>query len=120
MKIGVSFYYVGDLPEATKLYSVLLGASPAYADDDWARFNIEGSALGLHLDADLPRTTRSDPVQYGAVVSLSVESIHDFVDLSRSLGFTMIGEVEDLPYGLQAHLRDPWGNRLSVTQPKHP
>jgi predicted enzyme related to lactoylglutathione lyase len=51
-------------------------------------------------------------------VSLTVEDIRAFLELARDLGFIVIGDTQDLPYGLQAELRDPWGNRLSVLEPK--
>jgi hypothetical protein len=51
-------------------------------------------------------------------VSLTVENILAFLDSARGLGFTTVGDTQDLPYGLQAQLRDPWGNRLSILEPK--
>jgi len=51
-------------------------------------------------------------------VSLTVEDIHAFLELAQDLGFITIGDTLDLPYGLQTQLRDPWGNRLSVLEPK--
>ena len=118
VKIGVSFYYVGDIQRATALYSSLLGSGPAYAEEDWVRFHLQGGDLALHLDPGRQPTTTSEDVRYGAVVSFTVEDIRTFLQLARSLGFIVAGDVQDLPYGFQAHLRDPWGNRLAVLQPK--
>lgn len=118
MKVGVSFYYVGDLKVAVAAYSSFLSTSPSYADDNWARFDLEGSALALHLDPKLPPTRVPQAVRYGAIVSLTVENIHAALQAAEDSGFTVVGEVQDLPYGLQAEIRDPWGNRLSVLQPK--
>jgi hypothetical protein len=118
MKVSVIFYYVGHLQAGINAYSVLLGTAPSYADEGWARFNIEGSDLAIHLDPSLPRIATSDPVKYGAVVSLSVEAIHDFLALAKEAGFISVGEVQNLPYGLQAQIRDPSGNRLTVLQPQ--
>ena len=118
MKIGVCFYYVGDLTAATDQYSRLLESKPAFADEDWVRFELSGGNLALHLDVNLPRTEAAEPVQYGAVVSLTVDDMRDFMARAHECGFRQIREVEDLPYGLQSQLRDPWGNRLSVVQPK--
>uniref|UniRef100_A0A7C3AAJ7 VOC family protein n=1 Tax=Thermorudis sp. TaxID=1969470 RepID=A0A7C3AAJ7_9BACT len=61
VKIGVSFYYVGDIKAAIAAYSSLLGRTTSYADDDWARFDLAGSALALHLHPELPRTKCSGP-----------------------------------------------------------
>jgi len=118
VKVGVSFYYVGNLEAAVEAYSALLGRSPSYADDDWASFDLEGSALAIHLNPKLPRTKAFEPVGYGAIVSLTVDNIESLLEIARRSGFTVVGEVQDLPYGLQAEIRDPWGNRLSALQPK--
>src|SRR5512143_2950313 len=117
MKIGVSFYYVGDLKDAIEAYTGLLGIAPSNADADWARFDIEGTALGLHLDSRLPRIRTANPVRYGAIVSLSVGDIRTALETAGKAGFTQAGEVQDRPYGLLAQIRDPWGNRLSLIQP---
>lgn len=118
VKIGVSFYYVGDIDRATNLYSRLLGLKPFYADEDWVRFHLEGGDIAFHLDPGLRTATAVAPIKFGAVVSLSVENIRAFLDSAQALGFTTVGDTQDLPYGLQAELRDPWGNRLSILEPK--
>jgi predicted enzyme related to lactoylglutathione lyase len=118
VKVGVSFYYVGDLKAAVEAYSSLLGTNPSYADDDWARFDLEGSALALHLHPELPRTKTPQAVRYGAIVSLTVEDIRAFLQAAEDSGFNVVGGIQDLPHGLQAEIRDAWGNRLSVLQPK--
>ncbi len=117
VKVGVSFYYVGDITWATRIYSALLSTEPSYGDKDWVRFHLEGGDIALHLDPAVQPTNGPGPVRYGAVVSLTVDRIDSFLDLASSLGFTIVGRVQDLPYGRQAQLRDPWGNRLSVLQP---
>jgi len=118
VKIGVSFYYIGDINRATDLYSRLFDSTPFSADEDWVRFHLEGGDIALHLDPGLQPTTAAEPVRFGAIVSLTVEDIHAFLELAQDLGFITIGDTLDLPYGLQAQLRDPWGNRLSVLEPK--
>ena len=50
MKIGVIFYYVGDLQVAINAYSVILDTAPSDIDRDWARFKLEGSDLAVHLN----------------------------------------------------------------------
>ena len=118
VKVGVSFYYIGDINRATNLYARLFGSAPSYADEDWVRFHLEGGDIALHLDPNLQATTAAEPVRFGAVISLTVEDIHAFLQLAQDLSFITIGDVLVLPYGLQAQLRDPWGNRLSILQPK--
>ena len=118
VKVGVSFYYIGDINRATDLYTRLFGSEPSYAEDDWVRFHLEGGDIAFHLDPGLRPTTVIEPLKFGAVVSLTVEDILAFLDLAQDLGFTIVGDIQELPYGLQAQLRDPWGNRLSALQPK--
>jgi predicted enzyme related to lactoylglutathione lyase len=118
VKVGVSFYYIGDINRATDLYSRLLGSAPSYVNEDWVRFHLEGGDIALHLDPGLQPTIAAEPVRFGAIVSLTVEDIRAFLELARDLGFIVLGDTQDLPYGLQAELRDPWGNRLSVLEPK--
>lgn len=118
VKVGVSFYYVGDIQRAADLYSRLLETNPFFTSDDWLRFHLDGGDLALHLDPDLPPATAFEPVKYDAVVSLTVEDIHAFLQRAQDLGFTTTGEVQAQSYGLQAQIRDPWGNRLSVLEPK--
>lgn len=118
MKLRVSFYYIGNIRKAIRVYSKFLGISPVYADKDWVRFHLEGGDLALHLNEDLSETSRHDPVQYGAVVSLTVENLQSALQLAKDCGFSQVGETHDLPYGTQAQIRDPWANRLSLVETK--
>ena len=117
MKLRVAFYYAGDLHKAAHVYSTLLGTSPIYADNDWVRFHLDGGDLALHHDPSLSEVETVEPIRYGAVVSLSVSDINATLALAQVSGFRQIGEIEVQPYGKQAHIRDPWGNRLSLIQP---
>jgi len=67
----------------------------------------------------MKQTTKTpQAVRYGAIVSLTVEDIRAFLQAAADSGFTVVSEIQDLPDGLQAEIRDAWGNRLSVLQPK--
>jgi hypothetical protein len=61
VKIGVSFYYVGDIDRASDLYSRLLGIKPVYTDGDWVRFHLEGGDIAFHLDPGLRTATAAEP-----------------------------------------------------------
>ncbi len=117
-KLRVSFYYVGDLEKAAQAYSTLLEISPFYKDKDWVRFHLDGGDLALHLNEELPETSKYQPMQFGAAVSFTVQDIGATIKSTLESGFHQIGEVQDLPYGKQAQLRDPWGKRLSLVEPK--
>ncbi|MGH2375243.1 MAG: VOC family protein [bacterium] len=114
MKIGVSFYYVGDIHKATRIYSSFLGTSPSSLDEDWVRFHLDGGDLALHLDTAIKETSSVEPVRFGAVVSITVDDITTSLNRACEAGFTQVGEVQHQAYGDQAQIRDPWGNRLSI------
>jgi predicted enzyme related to lactoylglutathione lyase len=117
MRLRVTFYYVGDLVAATEAYSKLLGLSPYYSDEDWVRFRLDGGDLALHLDASLLPHTRPGPVLHGAVASLSVDDIGVILEIAQHAGFQLHGDVQTLPYGMQARILDLWGNHISILQP---
>lgn len=118
LKLRVSFYYVGDLTKATRAYSAFLEITPFYQDKDWVRFHLEGGDLALHLNEALPETVEHQVIQFGSVVSFTVENMQETLKSAKDNGFHQVGDVQDLAYGQQVQLRDPWGNRLSVVEPK--
>ncbi|MGQ0550881.1 MAG: VOC family protein, partial [Armatimonadota bacterium] len=63
-------------------------------------------------------TSSLAPVRFGAVVSITVDDITKSLNVASQAGFTQVGEVQHQPYGDQAQIRDPWGNRLSILAPK--
>jgi extradiol dioxygenase family protein len=117
MQLGVSFYYVGDIPKATRAYSGFLQCNPVYSDQDWVRFHLDGGNLALHLNPDLAKTEENAPIKFGAVVSITVNDIQQAITRACKQGFRLVGEVQVQPYGKQAEIRDPWGNRLSLLEP---
>jgi len=118
VKLRVSFYYVGDLTKATRAYSAFLGVTPFYEDKDWVRFHLEGGDLALHRNEGLAETAAHQPIQFGAVISFTVQDIQATLKSAMDNGFHLVGDVQDFPYGKQVELRDPWGNRLSLVEPK--
>ncbi len=117
MKLGVSFYYVGHIQKATEMYSRFLGVQPAYADDDWVKFHLEGGDLALHYHPNLQETKESTSPKYGATVSFSVPEIHQALAHATECGFNQVGTVDEQPFGKLANIQDPWGNRISLFEP---
>ena len=120
MKIGLCFYYVGDITEANQLYSRFLGCDPYIREPDWIRFHLDGGDLALHLDPKLPKTSSNESIRFGGVVSLTVTDLTQTLAQARQLGFRQVGEVQLEGYGKLAEIRDPWGNRFSLIEPSVP
>jgi predicted enzyme related to lactoylglutathione lyase len=117
VRLDVSYYYVGNIDEASQVYSHLLACEPAVHEQDWVRFDLEGGSLAFHLDPDLPKAVSEAPVRFGAVVSITVPDVQQAVERVTRHGFRQHGEVLSQPYGKLAEIRDPWGNRLSLIEP---
>ncbi|MDM7916177.1 MAG: VOC family protein [Candidatus Eisenbacteria bacterium] len=120
MRVGVSFYLVGDTKKATRIYSRLFETEPFLADGDWVEFSLEGGNVALHADPELKETNGADqtvPFRGGAIVSFRVPDVRAALDRALTAGFEQVGGLNVQPYGTIANLRDPWGNRLSVMEP---
>jgi predicted enzyme related to lactoylglutathione lyase len=87
-----------------------------HTESDWVRFRLEGGELALHLNPQLEKAKAAEPMRFGAVVSFDVENIDAALRRATQAGFTLAGEVHAEPYGKQAEVRDPWGNRLSFVE----
>ena len=116
MQIGVSYYYVGDITEATQIYSSFLAHQPAISEQDWIRYHLDGGDIALHLNPDLPKTKEDTPMRFGAVVSFTVPDIQQVLIRATQHGFRQVGEVHVQPYGKLAEIRDPWGNRIALIE----
>jgi len=119
MKLGVSFYYVGDTKKGTEIYRHFLGVKPTYADGHWAQFHLEGGDLALHHQSNLAETAENHPVRGGAIVSFTVPDIQEALVRARESGFRQVGSIDVQPFGSLANVRDPWGNHISLLQPGH-
>lgn len=116
MKLRVSFYYVGNIQEATQVYSHFLRCSPRFSSPDWVQFHVDGGELALHLDPNLEKTEENAPIRFGAVVSFNVPEIQQALMLAKQEGFRQVGNVQIQTYGKQVEVRDPWGNRISLVE----
>lgn len=112
----MSFYYVGDLQQATEAYSRLFGSQPVHAESEWVRFRLEGGELALHLSPGLTKTMDAPPMHFGAVVSFDVEDMDAALARAAQAGFRLAGAVQIQAWGKLAEIRDPWGNRLSFVE----
>lgn len=117
IKIGVTYYYVGNLHKAKEIYSRFLGVEPVYADEDWARYEIAGGALALHYLPDLKEVEEIKQDRGGAMLSFTVTDIHNIITLAKESGFRQVREVDEQPFGKLSSIQDPWGNRLSLLEP---
>jgi len=117
MRLGVSYYYVGDISEAVQIYSGFLEIEPVIHEPDWARYDLDGGSLALHLNQALPRVETDVPVRHGAIVSFTVPDILLALTRAKQLGFRQPVEVLFQPYGKLAEIRDPWGNRIALFEP---
>ncbi|MBI2845083.1 MAG: VOC family protein [Chloroflexi bacterium] len=117
IKIGVTFYYVGDLQKAKGVYSRFLGVEPVYADEDWARYEITGGSLALHYLPELKEIEEIKQERGGAVLSLTVSDIQSTLARAKASGFRQVREVDERPFGKLSSIQDPWGNRISLLEP---
>ncbi|WP_309053355.1 VOC family protein [Streptomyces sp.] len=99
-------------------YTQLFGAEEIF------RVPEEGAVLyrGLRIgDTDLGLVTKADAAGRGApriLLSIGVADVDETLGRVRELGGTVSGGPDDMPWGQRvAHVRDPDGNPLNLTQP---
>lgn len=99
-------------------YTELFGAEEVFREP------AEGPAfyVGLRIgDTDLGLVARDD-VDAGAapriVLSIGVDDVQETLDRVTALGGSLHGGPNDMPWGQRvAHIQDPDGNPLNLTQP---
>jgi catechol 2,3-dioxygenase-like lactoylglutathione lyase family enzyme len=126
-RFGVISVWVQDLAGALSFYRDTLGlpSSNVHPGEgyepgaDWARFELQGTALELFsLSRSPKRAARTPYPRQNSIVPCFL--VDDFDAEYRALeargvAFYLVGEQE---WGRYAHFRDPEGNELQIYQPK--
>ncbi|MCP9944285.1 VOC family protein [Streptomyces somaliensis] len=78
--------------------------------------------LGLRVgDTDLGLVAKADPGDRGAsrvLLSIGVDDVDETLGRVAALGGSVRGGPDDMPWGQRvAHVRDPDGNPVNLTQP---
>ncbi|AXL93502.1 extradiol dioxygenase [Streptomyces sp. CB09001] len=99
-------------------YTQLLGAEEIF------RVPAEGPAfyLGLRIgDTDLGLVAKANPGTGDApriLLSIAVDDVHETLARVEALGGTVRSGPNDMPWGQRvAHIQDPDGNAVNLTQP---
>ncbi|MFE1776075.1 VOC family protein [Streptomyces sp. NPDC059008] len=108
-------------PDAERLqsfYCELLGAEeftrvPEEGPVFFVGLRLGGSELGIVADKDVETGT---PTRI--LLSFAVEDVDHLLDRVAPLGGTVRGPANDMPWGQRvAHIQDPDGNAVNLTQP---
>jgi predicted enzyme related to lactoylglutathione lyase len=107
-----------DLERLMTFYTTLFNATPV------ARVPREGPALyvGLQIGSSmLGLVADAEAASEGAsriLLSVDVDNIDDLLEQVDDAGGSVLGPPSDMPWGQRvAHLRDPDGNTVNLTQP---
>ncbi|MEX2970657.1 VOC family protein [Streptomyces sp. C184] len=107
-----------DLDRLRDFYRALAGAEeftrvPEEGPAFFVGLRIRGSELGLVAD---PNVAIGTPTRI--LLSIAVEDVDALLDRVESLGGTVRGPANDMPWGQRvAHIQDPDGNAVNLTQP---
>ncbi|MCF3175692.1 VOC family protein [Streptomyces sioyaensis] len=106
-----------DLDRLRDFYRALAGAEeftrvPEEGPAFFVGLRIRGSELGLVADRSVATGT---PTRI--LLSIAVEDVDALLDRVESLGGTVRGPADDMPWGQRvAHIQDPDGNAVNLTQ----
>ncbi|MFG2860461.1 VOC family protein [Streptomyces sioyaensis] len=107
-----------DLDRLRDFYRALVGAEeftrvPEEGPVFFVGLRIRGSELGLVADRSVAIGT---PTRI--LLSIAVEDVDALLGRVESLGGTVRGPANDMPWGQRvAHIQDPDGNAVNLTQP---
>lgn len=107
-----------DLERLVRFYTTLFDAVPV------ARVPSDGPAsyVGVRVgNSTLGLATSADAASGGTariLLSAHVDSVDDLLEHVEDAGGSVLGPPRDMPWGQRvAHLRDPDGNTVNLTQP---
>ncbi|MEU8781939.1 VOC family protein [Streptomyces sp. NPDC048637] len=107
-----------DLDRLQAFYGALVGAEeftrvPEEGPAFFVGLRVGGSELGIVADRNVETGT---PTRI--VISIAVKDVDALLDRVGSLGGTVLGPANDMPWGQRvAHIQDPDGNAVNLTQP---
>lgn len=107
-----------DLPRLQRFYVELLGAVETSRVPDegpvfFVGLRVDDAELGLVTDADVDL---EHPQRL--LVSVDVPDVDALLERVTDLGGTVLGPPNDMPWGQRvAHVQDPDGNAVNLTQP---
>jgi predicted enzyme related to lactoylglutathione lyase len=107
-----------DLTGLLAFYTRLLGATQISRVPDngpafYIGLRVGNSELGLVADTDAPVDTAGR-----ILLSIAVEDVDDLLKQVEALGGSVRGQPNNMPWGQRvAHIADPDGNTVNLTQP---
>ncbi|MEU9486283.1 VOC family protein [Streptomyces decoyicus] len=107
-----------DLDRLKAFYGGLVGAEeftrvPEEGPAFFVGLRIDGSELGIVADESVPTGT---PTRI--LLSIAVKDVDALLDRVAPLGGKVLGPANDMPWGQRvAHIQDPDGNAVNLTQP---
>ncbi|MFG2826227.1 VOC family protein [Streptomyces sp. NPDC048434] len=107
-----------DLDRLQAFYSRLVGAEeftrvPEEGPVFFVGLRLDGSELGIVSDRSVETGT---PTRI--LLSIAVADVDALLDRVEPLGGKVLGPANDMPWGQRvAHIRDPDGNAVNLTQP---
>jgi predicted enzyme related to lactoylglutathione lyase len=112
-RVHNAHYWTNNMEEAVGFYRDVLGLNMTVRfEDDWAEFDVGGTAVAVHGPAE-----GVAPPQGGATVVFEVDDLDVTIRALRSRGVHFEGDVFEVPAtGRFASFRDPDGNLLQIFQ----
>lgn len=111
-KAYATMYYVKNMKKAVAFYKDIVGLTPRFEDDSWTEFDLNGTALALHIAGDQAITPG------GGVLILEVADIQKTVGKMKENRVTFVKEIQDIGCGLCADFKDLDGNVVGLYQHK--
>ena len=110
-KLRTVIYHVGNLEDAKKWYTDIIGIAPYFDEPFYVGFDINGSELGL--DPDMTGVTEGNH----AFTYWSVEDIETSFNKLVGMNAGIIQPVTGVGGGLKvAVVNDPWGNAVGLIE----